>query len=229
MSATPRLRSGFPTTPGSAHRRHAQEQETPSTIGSISSAGGSTTKSPTLPLAPENVTANAGGSEPLIPLTVLDAPQQRFYAFALYVGLWGWKLYDWLQVAEDGDGSWSSFAKWIIIDFAYLFLLPELRIPWLELSQSVVTCVYMGHVVINWFLMFLVPVSQSPNSSTRRSRLTSAIRSRFYHGSLLSSSCSTIAKSPSPSTMSRFRAFSTTIPSSWESKSSTSCPKVLPC
>jgi nucleoporin POM152 len=109
-------------------------------------------------LAPENAPTPRGANEPLIPLTILDAPQQRFYAFAIYVALWAWKLYDWVQVVEDGEGSWALFAKWIIIDCAYLFLLPELRIPWLELSQSVVTFVYMGHVLITWMLMFLIPV-----------------------------------------------------------------------
>lgn len=159
MNATPRMRSGYPTTPGSTQRRELQNQETPSTIRSVSSFDGSTTKSPTLPLAPENVTASAGTSEPLIPLTILDAPQQRLYALTVYAGLLAWKLYDWLEVTDEGDGSWARFAKWIIIDFIYLFLLPELRIPWLEMSQSVVTCVYVAHVVFDWFLMFLVPVS----------------------------------------------------------------------
>lgn len=161
MNATPRLRSGFPATPGSVQRRDLSQQETPDTIRSVSSAGGSV-KSPTLPLAPENAPANAGSSQPLIPLTILDAPQQRLYAFAVYVLLCSWKLYDWLEVTEDGEGSWSTFAKWIIIDFAYLFLLPELRIPWLEFSQSVVTGIYAAHVIVDWFLMFLVPVGSIP-------------------------------------------------------------------
>lgn len=157
MSATPRLRSGFPATPATVPRRQ-NLQETPSTVGTVSSNGNSA-KSPTLPLAPENNTARRVASDPLIPLTFLDAPQQRLYALAVYVLLWAWKLYDWLQVIEDGDSSWWLFIKWIFIDFAFLFGLPELRIPWLELSQFIVTTLFAGHVVFNYMLMFNIPVS----------------------------------------------------------------------
>lgn len=72
--------------------------------------------------------------------------------------LWAWKLYDWLQVIEDGDSSWWLFLKWIFIDFAFLFGLPELRIPWLELSQFTVTTLFAGHVVLNYMLMFNIPL-----------------------------------------------------------------------
>lgn len=159
MSATPRLRSGYPQTPATAAPGR-NLQETPSTVASGSSVAGST-KSPTatLPLAPEQAPRQRGGAnEPLIPVQLLDAPQQRFYAFAVYALLWAWKLYDWLKVVEEGDSSWWLFFKWIFIDFAYLFGLPELRIPWLELSQLVVTSVFTSHLVINYMLMFNIPV-----------------------------------------------------------------------
>ncbi|KAF7561986.1 hypothetical protein G7046_g2150 [Stylonectria norvegica] len=155
MSSTPRLRSGFPATPATTAARR-RNQETPTSVSSTSSAGGSV-KSPTLPLAPENVPRGAG-SQPVIPLTLLDAPQQRLYAFGVYTLLWAWKLYDWLQVVEDGDTSWWLFLKWIFIDFAFLFGVPELRIPWLELSQPVITTAFSFHVVINYMLMFNVPL-----------------------------------------------------------------------
>lgn len=157
MSATPRLRSGYPSTPGTtAARRNVQE--TPSSAGSVSSSKGFS-KSPTLPLAPEQAAGQNRAGQPVVPLTLLDAPQQRFYAFAVYVLLWAWKLYDWLQVVEDGDSSWWLFFKWIFIDFAFLFGLPELRIPWLELSQLLVTSIFTSHLVINYMLMFNIPVS----------------------------------------------------------------------
>ncbi|TQV98267.1 hypothetical protein V2A60_007978 [Cordyceps javanica] len=156
MSATPRLRSGYPSTPGTAAPRR-NVQQTPSTVGSVSSTA-SFNKSATLPLAPEKAVRQNQASQPLIPLTLLDAPQQRFYAFAVYVLLWAWKLYDWLQVVEEGDSSWWLFFKWIFIDFAFLFGLPELRIPWLELSQFLVTSVFMSHLVINYMLMFNIPL-----------------------------------------------------------------------
>lgn len=156
-AATPRLRSGFPATPGTTSQRYS-DQQTPNSDTSPSSGRGPSARSPKLPLAPENIQPQALGSQPVIPLTVLDAPQQRLYAFGVYVLLWAWKLYDWLQVVEDGDFSWFLFLKWIFIDFAFLFGVPELRIPWLELSQPVVTTVFSAHVVINYMLMFNIPV-----------------------------------------------------------------------
>lgn len=132
-------------------------QETPSSVGSVSSTTG-LSKSPVLPLAPEQAARQIQAGQPVIPLTVLDAPQQRFYAFAVYVLLWAWKLYDWLKVVEEGDSSWWLFLKWIFIDFAFMFGLPEMQIPWLELSQFLVTSIFTSHLVINYMLMFNIPV-----------------------------------------------------------------------
>jgi nucleoporin POM152 len=154
MSSTPRLRSGYPATPGTVNRRH----QTPRTSASSSTL--STTRSPTLPLAPETAPADTKAPTPVIPLTILDAPSQRFYAIGLYAALFVWKLYDWLSVAEEGNGSWAMFLKWNVIDLVYLFGIPELRIPWLVWSQSFVTGFYVVHVILNWLLMFLVPVSK---------------------------------------------------------------------
>jgi nucleoporin POM152 len=145
MNGTPRLSSGYPATPATT-RRDKNLQETPASVESVSTT------------APENA-PSAGTSAPLIPLTVLDAPQQRRYALAVYALLWAWKLYDWLSVVEDGDASWWLFLKWILIDFTYLFGLPELRIPWLELSQFMVTSVFSAHLILNYMLMFNIPVS----------------------------------------------------------------------
>lgn len=159
MSSTPRLRSGYPTTPATAPRRQAR-LETPSSAGSVASS-----KSPPalpLPLAPEDAAGLAPARPPVIPLTLLDAPQQRLYALGLYALLWAWKLYDWLRVVEDGDSSWWLFLKWIFIDFAFLFGLPELRIPWLELSQVVVTTCFASQLVLNYMLMFNIPVRPRP-------------------------------------------------------------------
>lgn len=157
MNETPRLRSGFPASPGTARRQN--RPHTPSSGHSVSSARNSLNRSPRLPQAPEKTRAEAPVVEPVIPLTILDAPNQRLYAFGVYILLWAWKLYDWLQVIEDGETSWWLFLKWIFIDFAFLFGLPEMRIPWLELSQPVVTTAYAFHVVSNYMLMFNIPVS----------------------------------------------------------------------
>ncbi|EFW99723.1 nuclear envelope pore membrane protein [Grosmannia clavigera kw1407] len=95
---------------------------------------------------------------PVIPLDIIDAPTQRFYALAFYVGLLAWKGYDWVQLLEDNSGSFWLFLKWICIDFVLLFGLPELRIPWLELSQPVVVVLFLGHVVLDYVLMFNIGV-----------------------------------------------------------------------
>ncbi|OTB02381.1 hypothetical protein M426DRAFT_322652 [Hypoxylon sp. CI-4A] len=113
---------------------------------------------PPLPRAPENRPGAAPTIEPVIPLNLIDAPTQRFYACAVYVALLGWRFYDWVQMLEDNGGSFYFFAKWVIIDFIFLFSLPSLRIPWLELSAPTVTVTFFGHLVFNWLLMFNIPV-----------------------------------------------------------------------
>lgn len=157
MNGTPRLRSGFPSTPGTTARRQQPQDETPNTISSVST--GASVRSPSLPLAPESAPKKANTLQPVIPLTLLDAPQQRFYAIVIYAGLLIWKFFNWASVSDEGEGSWPMFFKWVVLDLIYLFALPELRIPWLEWSQSFVVCVSIVHIVMNWFLMFLVPVS----------------------------------------------------------------------
>lgn len=158
MSAPSRLRSGFQSTPYPANRRRNYDDDEPPAISKFISAAASN-RMAKLPTAPQSTAPRSStGNAPVIPLTLLDAPQQRLYAFAVYILLWAWKLYDWLQVIEDGNGSGWLFMKWILIDFVFIFGLPELRIPWLELSQLVVIGVFASHVVTNYMLMFNIPV-----------------------------------------------------------------------
>ncbi|KAK0724799.1 hypothetical protein B0H67DRAFT_598285 [Lasiosphaeris hirsuta] len=110
----------------------------------------------TLPVAPQQGAATAGNGVPLIPLNILDAPTQRFYAFGIYVALLAWKFYDWAQLVEENSESFWLFLKWIAIDCVFLFGLPELRIPWLELSQPFVVVAFFAHAVFDWMLMFNV-------------------------------------------------------------------------
>ncbi|KAK1753482.1 hypothetical protein QBC47DRAFT_325843 [Echria macrotheca] len=111
---------------------------------------------------PEAPRENAGrgtrttGPGPVIPLNIMEAPTQRFYAFGIYVALFAWKFYDWAGLVEENAESFWLFLKWIAIDFAFLFGLPEMRIPWLELSQPFVVAIFLGHAVLNWMLMFNV-------------------------------------------------------------------------
>ncbi|KAI2627533.1 hypothetical protein GGR54DRAFT_589363 [Hypoxylon sp. NC1633] len=111
-----------------------------------------------LPVAPENQPRPTPSSEPVIPLALVDAPTQRFYACAIYVALLGWRFYDWIQMLEGNGGSFFFFCKWILFDFIFFFSLPSLRIPWLELSAPTVSMIYFAHLVFNWLLMFNIPV-----------------------------------------------------------------------
>ncbi|OAA56959.1 nuclear envelope pore membrane protein [Niveomyces insectorum RCEF 264] len=93
-------------------------------------------------------------SGPVISLDVIDAPTQRFYAVALYIGLMAWKGYDWVQLMDDNAESFWLFLKWVGLDFLFLFGLPELRVPWLELSQPFVIFLFLCHAVTDYLLMF---------------------------------------------------------------------------
>ncbi|KAK2064081.1 hypothetical protein LY76DRAFT_680223 [Colletotrichum caudatum] len=160
MSATPRQRTGgFPQTPATAAPGRSRRQD-PDPNSSVSSQKSS--RSAALPLAPENLSQGGPATEPVIPLTILDAPQQRFYAFAVYVALLAWRFYDWIKLVEDNDTSAWLFLKWVFIDFGFLFGLPEMRIPWLEMSQPVVTAIFLFHAFFNFMLMFNIPLPLQP-------------------------------------------------------------------
>ncbi len=147
MNGTPRVSAGgFPRTPGTVAPRDRQQQPPPAKSRA------------SLPQAPENITQPAPASQPLIPLNILDAPSQRYYAIAIYFCLHAWRVYDWIQVLEDNGSSFYFFTKWILFDFIYLFSLPSLRIPWLELSSPVITTIFFAHFILNWIFMFNVPV-----------------------------------------------------------------------
>ncbi|KAI1130147.1 hypothetical protein F5Y10DRAFT_236305 [Nemania abortiva] len=110
---------------------------------------------------PENAAdaaaAAAPDAQPVIPLTIVDAPTQRFYACAVYVALLAWRLYDYIQVQDNGAHA-SYFFKWAFIDALYLFSLPHLRIPWLELSSEFVLVAFMATVFTDWWLMYNIPL-----------------------------------------------------------------------
>jgi nucleoporin POM152 len=50
------------------------------------------------------------------------------------------------------------FGKWFLIDCAFLYGVPMLRIPWLEWSDSTAAVACLVHQVLNWMLMFRIPV-----------------------------------------------------------------------
>lgn len=137
------------------------------------SFNGSYKRRSVLPEAPE---ANPipSARQPIIPLTTLDAPTQRFYIIAIYIALQGWKMYDWLHVVEHHEASFALLLKWSFIDFAFLFGVPELRIPWLELSQPAVLMLYGIHFIINYICMFDLPVWSRPPRPTPPSQMLTA-------------------------------------------------------
>lgn len=153
MNGTPRLRSSYPSTPDS--QKHPASKET------AFGEGGSRILLPTIPRSATGASpAPTTTAQPLIPLTVLDAPSQRLYICALYIALLAWRLYDWSNLVEDEADSFWLFIKWVALDGVFLYGLPELRIPWLEWSNTVTTGIFLVHAVVNGMLMFRIPVSK---------------------------------------------------------------------
>jgi nucleoporin POM152 len=116
-------------------------------------------RSPEQPRQAEFVQPAAQSAGPWISTDVLDAPTQRFYAVAVYVVMWAWKLYNWMD--SDADSFWL-FLKWFAIDTVYFLILPELKIPWLELSDvSKMTLIFI-HAALDYALMLNVGVRLDP-------------------------------------------------------------------
>ncbi|KAF2086291.1 hypothetical protein K490DRAFT_74529 [Saccharata proteae CBS 121410] len=150
MNGTPRLRSGaFPQTPETAPRsnrtrRHDTPQGTPRVA----------TVLPDLPSA-----APAGGSSnPLIPVDVIDEPSQRLYVVTFYIALLAWRSIDWWTLQTTETESWSLLLKWIVIDGAFMFGLPALKIPWLEWSLPTMTLLFFIHCLFDFMTMLRIPI-----------------------------------------------------------------------
>lgn len=148
MNGTPRLRSAYPSTPQSAQNTTKHEES------SSTRRSGLSTSLP-VPTDPGNA---SNDSAPVIPFDVIDAPSQRLYALAFYVGLLLWRSHDYWSLLSSDSNSLALFAKWVIIDTIFLYGLPCLRIPWLEWSSSTVTLLFLGHAFVNGLLMFRIPV-----------------------------------------------------------------------
>jgi nucleoporin POM152 len=146
MNGTPRMRSSYPSTPGSA-------QQNPNTT-----QDGSRVRSP-LPNLPDGSPAAPSSSSPVIPVHLVDAPSQRMYTFAVYGLLIVWRIYDWWQLVEEDATSIGLFLKWGVIDLVFLFGVPLLRIPWLEWSETTSLAACCVHAILNGILMFRIPVS----------------------------------------------------------------------
>ncbi|KAI9822860.1 MAG: hypothetical protein M1826_000353 [Phylliscum demangeonii] len=95
---------------------------------------------------------------PVIPFSVIDAPGQRAYAVAVYVLLLAWRLYDYSTLITDDADSLFYFMKWATIDGLFMYGLPVMRIPWLEWSGTTSLLLFVVHAIMDWLLMFRVPI-----------------------------------------------------------------------
>ena len=150
MNSTPRLRSAYPATPPDSRRSETRRTELPNArlrTGKLSSHG-----------------QEVGGSSPLIPLDFIDAPTQRLYVSAFYLALTAWRLYDYYRlVSVETESPWL-FMKWVFIDGTFLYLLPELKIPWLQWSSTWITAIFLVHAVVDGVLMFRIQVESMDNA-----------------------------------------------------------------
>lgn len=154
MNSTPRRGpGGFPATP-----QHPQQQnrspKSHSDNTSSSTPSRPNVRSP-LPNVPKPAAAPAS-SGPLIPLDILDAPQQRFYVFAVYVAVQSWKIYDFYTLAIEEEQSLAQCLKWCFLDMCLIFGVPLLEIPWLEWSNAVAFLLFVVHAVLDCMLMFRI-------------------------------------------------------------------------
>jgi len=140
MNGTPRPRpGGFPATPQTGGQQDARGvPRTP------------------LPTAPTFGAKAQDQNAPFIPFDIIDPASQRLYVVTIYIALWAWRIYDFLNLVRDDTESLWQFMKWICIDGIFLFGLPALRIPWLEWSGSAMTLIYLAHAVLDGMLMFKI-------------------------------------------------------------------------
>jgi nucleoporin POM152 len=108
------------------------------------------------PLKQQSTAQYNAESGPLIPTDWIDAPSQRFYAFAVYLALMSWRLYDWNTLQDSEEQSLWLFMKWLLLDGIFMFGLPSLRIPWLEWEPQTMLGFFLVHAIIDGMLMFQV-------------------------------------------------------------------------
>lgn len=151
MNGTPRLRSSYPSTPGSGQRTYDIRNTPPAPRPRTS-----------LPNVPNAAPATAApGSGPLVSVHLVEAPTQRFYIALIYGLLVVWCLYDWLKLVEEETQSIWLFFKWTCTYALLSYGIPLLRIPWLEWSYSMSNFSFLAHASITFILMFRIPVRYS--------------------------------------------------------------------
>lgn len=145
MNDTPRLRSAFPSTPGTGQKSREQN----------ASASGSWNPSAPLPVV---ASSRSDVLEPRVSIRVIDAPSQRLYVLFFYLGLTVWRLADYFRLVSDETDSLWLFMKWVAIDSVFLYGLPGLKVPWLQWSSSTISLLFIVHAMLNAVLMFRIPV-----------------------------------------------------------------------
>ncbi|KAF2198989.1 hypothetical protein GQ43DRAFT_482856 [Delitschia confertaspora ATCC 74209] len=150
MNGTPRPSGTFPSTP----------QTNRSSRWADSRNGASPSRRPnvSMPLPEVPRPDDETKTGPLISTDIIDAPTQRFYVFAIYVGLLAYRLYDFYTLAVDDVESFWLFIKWIAIDGTFIFSLPLFQIPWLEWSNFVAVALFAIHAIVDGMLMFRIGV-----------------------------------------------------------------------
>ena len=167
MSGTPRLRSAYPSSPGSTPRKNEQHAKPPGP------------QSPRPPLPPAARSQENGS--PMIPFTLVDAPSQRLYVLMFYAALNTWRLSDFFGLMNEEQESLWLFMKWLLIDSIFLYGLPEFQIPWLQWSSSTTAMLVILHTILNAFLMFRIPVRPA-RTQISGSRYSQTRRFRSEHG-----------------------------------------------
>jgi nucleoporin POM152 len=112
--------------------------------------------------SPQPVVSANAPETPAIPLSILDAPSQRLFAFGLYSLLQTWKLMDyWSTSGFHETESFWLFMKWVLFDSIFLMGLVSLRIPWLSWTPATMVMVILSHAIFNGALMFQIglPIS----------------------------------------------------------------------
>ncbi|OAX42996.1 hypothetical protein K503DRAFT_241063 [Rhizopogon vinicolor AM-OR11-026] len=117
----------------------------------------------------------SAGLQPLIPDRLLDVPSQRLYYLSLGLLLQSIKAFDIFQNIFTSDATAYYGRKWLIVDFLYIAILSQLRIPRLKYSKAVV----LLQILAIWFLDGLLFGGISLNLGLIGSPETGSVSSGF--------------------------------------------------
>jgi len=155
MNGTPRLRSAYPLTPQTGYDRR-RANASPST----SSLPNGTNKLHSISSLQKGEPADTAPDEPIISTELIAPATQRLCVVLVYIGLLIWRFRDfWILIQDDTESLWQ-FLKWLLIDTAFIYGVPALKIPWLEWSSTTTTLLFSLHAIFNGILMFKILVSQ---------------------------------------------------------------------